>query len=143
MVHPGDGQDGAGGPQAPVHAPPPGPAVAEPPTGQGPAYEEQEGLTYLGKAFTKCKPVWKREGVDNPEFTCDDVQLGRPLRLRCGGAGAGVSASSRPLCFAAWAPDSCPYAHPCCAHRRALNHIALGVEDVDVIARFWCKVSRA
>lgn len=49
---------------------------------QGPAYEEQEGQTYLGEAFTKCKPVWKREGLDNPEFTRDDVLLDRPLKLR-------------------------------------------------------------
>ncbi|KAL4451397.1 hypothetical protein ABPG77_009469 [Micractinium sp. CCAP 211/92] len=62
-------------------------------------YVEEEGRDFQGQSFTKCKPLLKLFGVNNPSFTEADEVCGPPLRPK------------------------------------AVNHVAIGANDVDAIAR--------
>ncbi|KAL4420681.1 hypothetical protein ABPG75_010337 [Micractinium tetrahymenae] len=69
-----------------------------------PEYVEEEGRDFQGQPFTKCKPLLKLAGVNNPSFTEQDEVWGPPIRLK------------------------------------AVNHVAIGANNVDAIARFYTKV---
>lgn len=65
---------------------------------------EEEGRDFQGQPFSKCKPLLKLVGVNNPTFTEADEAWGPPIRPK------------------------------------AVNHVAIGADDVDAIARFYTKV---